>query len=91
MVVLLNTSQEVGFAIWGLNSITGSFYVTLLIIFIILIGLAMMFRIPIEFTALILLPVGIGFAVASNNFVPVLIVVLIYVGILLAQHFFFNK
>jgi hypothetical protein len=91
MVVLLNTSQEVGYAIWGLNSITGSFYVTLLILFILLIGIALMFRIPIEWTALILLPVAIGFAVASNNFVPILIVVLIYSGLLLAQHFFFNK
>lgn len=91
MVDLINTSQTIGYGIYGINSITGSFGITLLIIFILAIAISLMFRIPLEFGVIFLMPLAIGFAVASGSFVPVLIVVLMFAGVMLAKHFFFNN
>ena len=90
MVYLLNTSDTIGYSIWGLNNITGSFFISLLLVFIIILAVTLIFRIPIELGIILLLPLGIGFTVASGNFMPVLIVILIFSGVLLAKHFFFN-
>lgn len=89
MVYLLNTSDTVGYGIWGLNSVTGNWYVTLFVIFILLMALALIFRIPLEFTLVFLLPIGIAFAIASNNFLPILVTILIFGGVLLAKNFIF--
>lgn len=89
MVYLLNTSDTIGAGIWGLNSITGNWHISLLIVFVLLIALAFVFRIPLEFTTIFLLPIGIAFAVASNNFLPVIVVILMFAGVLLARNFIF--
>lgn len=91
MVFLLNTSGTLGYAIWGLNDITGSFYVSLFILFIIILAVTLVFKIPLEISGLLLLPLGFGFVVASGSFLPVVIVILIFLGIVLAKHFFFSN
>jgi hypothetical protein len=91
MVDIINTSQSIGYGIYGLNSVTGSFGLTLLIIFIVALAIALMFRMPLEYVTIFLLPLALGFAVASNSFTPVLIVVLMFAGVMLAKHFFFNS
>jgi hypothetical protein len=91
MVYLLNTNDTVGYAIWGMNSITGSFYISLLVVFILLVGVAFIFRMPLEIVLILLLPLGIGFTVASGNFMPVLVTLLIFAGVIVAKKFFFNN
>jgi hypothetical protein len=90
-MVILNTSNEIGYAIIGLSSITGSIFISLLIIMILLIAIAFMLRIPLEFVAVFLLPLCIGFVVISGEFLSILIVILIYAGIIIAKNFIFNN
>ena len=91
MPMIINTTDTLGYSIWGLNSITGSWYITLLIIFVLIIAFALVLRIPLEFTAILVLPLTITFAVASGNFVSVLIVILMYLGVILGRNFFFGN
>lgn len=91
MVYLINTGDTLGYSIFGLNSITGDFFVSLLILFILLLVTCLMFKIPLEFIGIFLLPLGIGFSIATSNFLPVLVVTLIFLGIVLAQNFIFRQ
>ena len=75
----------------GLVSITGSLFLSLLLIVVLLIVLTLMFRIPLEFTAVLLLPFLLVVGSYEGALLPVLGVVLIYLGIIMGKHFFFSK
>lgn len=67
--------------------VSGSAFLTLLAIMILLIGLFIMFRVPIESTLILLLPVIIVFmAWSSGGFLAVGGVIIIMIGILLAKN-----
>lgn len=91
MVFLMNTSDTIGAGIWGLNSITGNWYVTLFMVFFLFVAVALIFRIPLEFVSILLLPLAVGFAVATSSFLPILVVILLFTGVLLAKNFFFGN
>lgn len=90
-MVIINLSNSIGAGVWGFNSITGSFFVSLLVIFILLLVISLMFRIPLEYVGVVLLPLAIVFAVGSSGFFGVLIIILIFLGVVLAKNFFFNN
>lgn len=90
MVLFINESGVSYQVINGLNGITGSAFLSLLFIVIILFLIAILFRIPIEFTAIFILPLVLTFAAFYGEFVAVTGVLLIYLGVLLGKHFFFN-
>lgn len=72
------------------QNITGNDTLSVLFIIILLMLLAFAFRIPIEFTALFVFPLLIGFgAQAGAGFMPVLAIGIIYLSVLLAKNFFF--
>lgn len=67
-------------------NITGSLALTLIATFILLLGLFIMFRVPINIVLVLLLPVVLSFmAYEAGGFLAVGGVVLMFVGVLLAK------
>lgn len=74
------------------QDITGSLFLTLLLITLGIMLFALAFRIALEFTSLLVFPLLIGFAAEGGAaFMSVTGVFIIYISILLAKNFFFWK
>jgi len=71
-------------------NVTGSTFLTLLAIVMGLIVIALMFRLPVEWTSIIVFPFLIVTAAFYTDFLPVLGVFVIYLGILVGKNFFFK-
>lgn len=67
---------------------TGSLFLTLIVIFLFLLIACAAFRIPIELTAVLVLPISIYFMAATSQFYVVGGVLAIYTGILFAKWIF---
>lgn len=72
-------------------NVTGSVFLTLLLITILIIFFAFAFRIPIEFTVILVFPLMIGFAAYYTTYMAVAGVAMIYLALLVAKNFFFWK
>ena len=84
-----NTSNTIGLILSNAtDTLTGDLFITLLVIFIILIALALMFQIPLLFTTIILLPLMLGYMAFVSEFLAMGIVMLIYLAMVIAQTFF---
>ena len=70
------------------TNVTGSEFLTLLFLVVLCMLFVMLFRMPIEASVVIVLPMLIVFAAFNNNLFSLLGVVLIYSGILLAKNWF---
>jgi len=88
---LLNYSQEFGIIITNMGQTTGSLFITLLGIVVYVCALAAAFRIQLEYTAMFILPLLISCMAFYKEFLAVGGVVLIYLAVIMAKHFFFNK
>lgn len=86
MSLPFNESGIVGGVFLGLMEITGSLFLTLLVIILFLIAIALLLRIPLEFTAIIVLPMLIVFASYEGSAISLLGVALIYLSFLLAKN-----
>ena len=75
----------------AMTEVTGSLFLTLFMLVLLLIVIALMFRIPIEFTALLVLPFLITVTAYESSFMSVAGVFLIYVALLLANNMWFTK
>lgn len=74
------------------TNVTGSMFLsTLLISLFLLVIAAAFFRIPIEFTIIILLPIHLAFlACIGADWLGITGTFLIYLGVLLGKNFFFR-
>lgn len=72
------------------QNITGSEFLTLLGLIVMIIIFFLMFRIPVELTAIFVLPLLMIFMAYSNNFFAIGGVFLIYLGMLVAKNYFIN-
>lgn len=89
--MLLNTTGTLGVVInYATVYITGSLFVTLLGIVFGLLLLCLLFRIPMEFTAVLVLPLLLGVGAYVSEFTAIVGVFLIYMGILIGKNFFFK-
>jgi len=87
--LFLNETGFVGDILTGLtNNVTGSLFLTLLMIMLFFILMTLLFRFPIEFSLVLLLPLFLGFMAATSDFLALGGVVLIYLGIVFAKNFF---
>lgn len=87
---LLNSSGTLGIILKnGTNYTTGSMGLTLFIVFMIILAIALLFGIALEFAAIIILPLLFGFVMAAPQyFLPVLGVVVVYLSMIIAKNFF---
>lgn len=89
--MLINESGIAGQVIIDLNTnVTGSTFLSLLMIVFILLILFLLLRVPLEFSAIFILPMLIIFGSIDGSFSATLGVFLIYLGILLGKNFFFT-
>lgn len=72
------------------TNITGSEFLTLLIIVLILISICLMFRMPLELTIPLILPLLIVISIQTNEIISVLGVALLYAAILIAKKWIAN-
>lgn len=73
------------------NNITGSEFITLLGLVMLFIIFFTMFRIPLELTAIFVLPMLLIFMAYSGNFFAIGGVFLIYLGMLVARNYFITQ
>lgn len=88
----VNSSDIVGLAFTMFtNNITGSPFLTLVVIFMFLLVLAMGAGIPMEWTAIFLLPLSLYLMAFSSDWLQIAGFILIYLGILLAKTWFASE
>ena len=84
----LNCSQIIGQIIGSATQYTtGSLFLTFLIIMLFLLGMAMVFRIKLEYTMMIILPLLLAFMSYYKDFIAFGAVILIYLSILITKNF----
>lgn len=90
-MVLFNESNIIGELIIYMNqNVTGSLFLTLLFMVLVLLAICALFKIPMEFTALFILPLLLAIMTDVGEFLAVGGVCLIYLGILLAKNLWFK-
>ncbi len=88
-MALLNSTDIIGLIlIEGSKSTTGNMYVTLFVVLLFLIAIALMFGIPLEFTAIIILPFIMVAATYYGEFLPLVIMILFYFTFFFIKRFF---
>lgn len=90
-MVFVDNNGTSMFLLSSINEITGSLFITLFFIVLVLIVMALILRIPIEFTAILVLPFLISVSAYESSFMSVTGVFLIYIALLLANNFWFVK
>lgn len=74
------------------TNITGSFYLATLVLALLIWGVVAMFGVPIEYSAILLLPLHLGFlACLGTDWLGFTGIILVYLGILLGKHLFFRS
>lgn len=87
----LNSSAAIGmFLTNATTTMTGDMFLTLLLLIIIIVGVAAMFGIPMEFTAIFVIPLLIAYLVQYGGFVPIISLIVIYLGIILTKNWLFK-
>jgi hypothetical protein len=73
------------------TDVTGSYFLSTMILSIVLMVIAVAFRIPLEYTAILLLPFHLGLlACLGTDWLGLTGTLLIYLGILFGKNFFFR-
>jgi hypothetical protein len=85
--VFINTTGTIGqIYIAATQNITGSEFLTLLGLMFLILAFFMIFRLPLELTSVLILPMLIIFMVYSHNFLSFTGLILIYLAILVAKN-----
>ena len=89
--MFINETGSLGLIVnYATLEVTGSLFLTLLGVVMILLLLCFLLRIPIEFSAILILPLMLGLMSYFQEFVAIGGVFLIYLGIVLGKNFFFR-
>jgi predicted RND superfamily exporter protein len=91
MVLFINETGTIGVIYNAVtNNITGSEFLTLLGLILIILLLFLTFRVPIEISAIIILPMLLIFMAFNNSIWAAGGLLLIYLGVLFFKNFFIN-
>lgn len=82
----VNESDWIGLSIIGLTNITGSLFLSLLLILIFLIVICAGLRIPMEAIAILLIPILLMTAVYTGQAIPIVVIFLVYMAIMYARN-----
>lgn len=84
----MNCSQIIGQVIITTSDYTtGSLFLTFLFVMLFLITVAILFKIKLEYTMLLIMPLLLAFMSYYQDFIAFGGVILIYLGIILTKHF----
>ena len=88
MVMFYNSSGSFGIILNSFTyNVTGDLFLTLLCIVLLILAFCLMFRIPIEFSAIIVLPLLLTLMAFSSQFLAIGGLTLLYIGVLVAKNF----
>jgi hypothetical protein len=92
MALFYNSSEIIGASIdAATTNITGTQFLTLLVVMLFLVLLLAVLRVPLEYGVLLIMPVLIILAAFEGGFLALFGVVLIYMGILFAKYYFTSR
>lgn len=74
----------------GTQNLTGSMVATLFLILMIFIALTIMLRIPLEITAIIILPFCLGAGAFYSNFMIPVVAILVFLTMMIAKNWLFK-
>jgi len=90
-MALINATNYVGLLLsQGTTDITGTFFITLGMLFLILLALAMLFRIPIEWTAIFFIPFIIACMTYYKEFVVFGSMLAFYLALVITKYWIFK-
>jgi hypothetical protein len=70
------------------NNVTGSLFLSMFLVFIVLLFLVLAFKVPLEYAILLMLPILIVQAAYSSQWNPLLGVCLIFIAVFFARNWF---
>ena len=85
--IFINSTSVTAGIVNGLTQITGDYFTAMLFVVILLIVLCLALQMPLEVTALFVLPFLLSCYAYIPNFTAVTGVILIYLGIIFAKNF----
>jgi len=89
--MFLNESGTIGqILLAGTQSITGDMFGSLMLLLIFFFAICILFGIPMEFIAIIILPFLLASATEYSLFIPALGVTFIYISILITKNWIFR-
>jgi len=92
LMVFINDTTSTGIVInFFTYNITGDLFGTLLIFLALFLAVAFLFRIPLEWTMPLILPLLIGYMAYSSQFLAVGGVILIYLAVVFTKMFVINE
>lgn len=87
----INASETIGMIIaGGTTNITGDIVATMFMILLTLMASAMMFGIPLEFMAVLILPFCLVVAAFYGNFMVAVIIILTFISMIIARNWLFK-
>jgi hypothetical protein len=87
-MAFMNQTDYIGqITIMMTENITGHPFFTFLLVFLFFILLALMFKLPLELTIAINLPLAFVLAIGVGGFMPILSLLALYTAIILAKKF----
>lgn len=90
-MIFINETGIIGSVInAGSQNLTGSVVASLLLILIFLLVMAMMFGIPLEYTAILVLPLCLGMGAYYSDFMIPIVVILIFIASLITKNWLFK-
>lgn len=90
-MVFLNETGVIGAAIVSLSGVTGSIFLTLLLLAILLMVLCLAFGLSVEWSSLLLLPLFLTLMAYDATFYSAGGALLLYLAFILAKNFFFTN
>lgn len=91
MVLFINTTETLGIILGNATQYTtGSMFLTLLILVLILMAFAIMFGIQLEFTSIIILPLLLSYMAFYQEFIAIGTIILIYLALIVTKRFIFK-
>ena len=89
--MFLNTTETIGIVLGtATETTTGSVFITLLMVVVLLVTMCILFGIVLEWTALFILPLLLSYMAYYNEFIGIGAVILIYLSIVFTKNFIFR-
>ena len=87
----MNNTETIGVIInTGSSTLTGSIMASIFLLLIFLIVVSLMFGIPLEFLAIIVLPFCLSVGAYYSDFMIPIIVIIVYLSMLIAKNWLFR-
>lgn len=90
-MMFINWSQTMGVILAKSTEYnTGSIFLSLMILLVMILAFALMFGIKLEYTAILILPLLLGYMAYYSDFIAVGTCIFIYLALILTKNFLFK-